>query len=432
MARGIREDLVDTVVLEVYRAVRDEGWLADRALSQVLRREKRLFSAERRAVAESVYGLLRRQGEIDFLLGPRATHSQRYAAWLARYGNLSAAAAAKRLGVTPSVLEPLAEAGKRIGHLADPIERLAVLQSVPRFIAALFTAELGEAEARELLEAMNRRAPLTVRANVLQTTRDDLAKQLSREGVGSTPTRFSPWGLVLDERVNAFSMPSFKDGLFEIQDEGSQLVALLCQVRPGKKVVDACAGAGGKTLALAMEMKNRGEIVAIDSDGERLDEARRRARRADVHNVRTRVIAAGAEADAQLADLAGTADVVLVDAPCSGLGTLRRKPDARWRLGEGDPARFAALQAELLSRFAKLVAPKGRLVYATCSIARIEDEVVAEAFAASHPEFTAVPAARLLGEPLAKALDLAGPYLRLWPHRQGTDGFFAAAFERAA
>ena len=230
-------------------------------------------------------------------------------------------------------------------------------------------------------------------------------------------------------RLGPDALAAFRDGWFEIQDEGSQLIALACGARPGQTVIDACAGAGGKSLALAAEMHNKGSLHVLDPDAERLEEARRRARRAGVHNLRARSIAAGPEAEAQLQDLAGKADVVLVDAPCSGLGTLRRKPDARWRLVPEDPARFAALQRELVRRFAALVRPGGRLVYATCSIGPTENDEVAD-FAAREAGLVPAPIAPLLGEERARVLGAAEARLTLLPHRHGTDGFFMATFER--
>jgi 16S rRNA (cytosine967-C5)-methyltransferase len=427
--RAIRTDLVDAVVLEVHGLVHDQAWLADRALERALRRERGLWSAERRAAAEAVYGVVRWQGQLDALLGGGPTLSERYAAWLARFGGVPPADAARRLGVDAARLAPLASADARIAAVADPIDRLALEASLPRWIVARFADQLGLEEARALARAMNERAPLTVRANLLAGDREALRARLARENVRAEPTRFSPWGLVLDGRENAFALAAFREGLFEIQDEGSQLVALACGARSGQTVVDACAGAGGKSLALAAEMHNRGSLHACDSDDGRLDEARRRARRARVHNLRARAIAPGAEAEEQLRDLAGKADVVLVDAPCSGLGTLRRKPDARWRLSPEDPARFAALQRELLRRFSALVRPGGRLVYATCSVGAAENEEVAEV-AARELALRPAPIAPLLGEERARALGAEEARLTVLPHRHGTDGFFVATFER--
>jgi len=430
--RPPRLDLVDPLVLEVHGLVHDQGWLADRALERALRRERGLFAAERRAVAESVYGITRWQGQLDLLLGRPPSLALRYAAWLARLGGVAPQEAARRLGVAPAALAPLAGADARLAAIPDPLDRLAAEASLPRWIAALFAGALGLEEGRTLAAAMNARAPLTVRANALLGTRDELRARLAEEGVQAEPTRFSPWGLVLDGHANAFALRAFKEGRFEIQDEGSQLIALACGARPGWIVVDACAGAGGKSLALAAEMRNKGSLHALDTDADRLSEARRRARRAGVHNLRAREIAAGPEADAQLADLAGEAHVVLVDAPCSGLGTLRRKPDARWRLAEGDPARFAAVQRALVLRFARLLRPGGRLVYATCSIGRTENDEIAE-FAEREAGLRPAPLAPLLGAERAAALGAPGAdasRLQLYPHRHGTDGFFLAVLER--
>jgi 16S rRNA (cytosine967-C5)-methyltransferase len=429
-ARPNRNDLVDAVVLEVHGLVRDQGWLADRALERALRRERGLWSAERRAIAEAVYGLVRYQGQLDAILGGHPTLALRYAAFLVRFGRVKPAEAARRLGVAAAALAPIEGADARIAQIADPLDRLSVEASLPRWIAARFVRELGAEEGRALALAMNVRAPLTVRTNALLGTRDALRARLAEDGTEAEPTRFSPWGLVLDGRENAFALRAFQEGRFEIQDEGSQLIALSCAARPGWTVVDACAGAGGKSLALAAEMRNKGSLHALDVDAERLDEARRRARRAGVHNLRARAIAAGPEAEGQLADLAGKADLVLVDAPCSGLGTLRRKPDARWRLAEGDPERFAATQRALVARFAPLLRPGGRLVYATCSVGRAENDDVAD-FAGREVGLRPAPLAPLLGEERASALGAEESRLHLYPHRHGTDGFFLAAFERA-
>ncbi len=427
--RALRNDQVDAAVLEVHGLVHDQGWLADRALERALRRERGLWAAERRAVADAVYGIVRWQGQLDALLGGRPALGERYAAWLARFGGIAPADAARRLGVAPARLAGLAQADARIAAVADPLDRFSLEASLPRWIADRFAAQLGLEDARALGRVLNERAPLTVRANLLRGDRGVLRARLAQEKVTAEETRHSPWGLVLDGRENAFALASFRDGWFEIQDEGSQLIALACGARPGLTVVDACAGAGGKSLALAAEMRNKGSLHALDSDAERLEEARRRARRAGVHNLRDRAIPAGAEADAALGDLAGKADVVLVDAPCSGLGTLRRKPDARWRLSPDDPARFARLQRELVRRFAALVRPGGRLVYATCSIGPTENDEVAE-FAVREVGLVPAPLAPLLGEDRARALGAGEARLTLLPHRHGTDGFFVATFEK--
>ena len=279
--RPPRLDVIDAVVLEVYGLVHDQGWLADRALERALRRERKMWAVERRQAAESLYGLLRMQGQIDFLLSGHAPGdtargldlATRYAGWLVRFGGTTAVEAAARLGVSAGTLKGLVDADRQIARIPDAHLRLAVEGSLPPWIVGRLVAERGEEEARQLVQVMNQRAPLTVRTNALKGDREALRARLEREGVRSEPTRFSPWGLTLDGHQNAFMLASFQEGWFEIQDEGSQLIALACGARPGKVVVDACAGAGGKTLALAAEMHNKGTLWALDSDAGRLDEA---------------------------------------------------------------------------------------------------------------------------------------------------------------
>ena len=436
----MRTQLVRMAVLEIYEQVRREGARADQALQRVLRREKQLRSVERRAVSDAVYGLLRLQGRVDHLLqralGTRklaleklatpTQHLLRYAAYLIAGERQSAASAAglagPEVGPWQWALE-LVAGPEPLGVPEDPLDALAAETSLPRWLAKLWREQLGVAETRALATALNQRAPLTVRANLLKSSRDELLAILRTEGSRVEPTRFSPWGVTFTGRTNVFALRAFKAGLFEVQDEGSQLIALACEARPGQVVVDACAGAGGKALALASEMHNKGRLVACDRDGRRLDELRPRARRAGVHNWEARSVPESS--DARIADLRGSADVVLVDAPCSGLGALRRNPDARWRLEVDEVDSFPPRQREILERYAQLVKVAGRLVYATCSINRGENEEVRASFLSAHPEFEptqVLPEATGLG---------AGAEVQLLPHRHGSDGFYIAAMRRS-
>ena len=436
----MRTQLVRMAVLEIYEQVRREGTRADQALQRVLRREKQLRSVERRAVSDAVYRLLRLQGRVDHLLqralGTRklaleklatpTQHLLRYAAYLIAGERQSAASAAglagPEVGPWQWALE-LVAGPEPLGVPEDPLDALAAETSLPRWLAKLWREQLGVAETRALATALNQRAPLTVRANLLKSSRDELLAILRTEGSRVEPTRFSPWGVTFTGRTNVFALRAFKAGLFEVQDEGSQLVALACEARPGQVVVDACAGAGGKALALASEMHNKGRLVACDRDGRRLDELRPRARRAGVHNWEARSVPESS--DARIADLRGSADVVLVDAPCSGLGALRRNPDARWRLEVDEVDSFPPRQREILERYAQLVKVAGRLVYATCSINRGENEEVRASFLSAHPEFEptqVLPEATGLG---------AGAEVQLLPHRHGSDGFYIAAMRRS-
>lgn len=427
--------MVRTAVLEIYEEVRREGARADQALQRVLRREKQLRSVERRAVSDAVYGLLRLQGRVDHLLGRALAtrgmslsglatptqHLLRYAAYLVVGERQSAESAAGLAGPEIAALSwtlDLLAQPSALGEPDDPLDALAAETSLPRWLAQVWSSQLGVDQTRALASALNQRAPLTVRANLLKNTREELIETLKAEGSRVEPTRLSPWGVTFTGRTNVFALRAFKNGRFEVQDEGSQLIALACEARPGQLVVDACAGAGGKALALASEMHNKGRLIACDRDSRRLDEMRPRARRAGVHNWEARAVPESS--DARIADLDAQADVVLVDAPCSGLGALRRNPDARWRLTAEEVATFPPRQIGILEKFARLVKPGGRLVYATCSINRAENQDVRALFLQRHAnEFTPV-----------SALPGWTDEVQLLPHVHGTDGFYIAALLR--
>ena len=425
--------------LEAYGAARHDGWLADRALDHVLRTKRHLYSNERRAVAERVYALLRRQRTVDALLARaggrlegRSTTEQdllRIAASRVLHGEPPehVATTSGLRADEARVLDALPGAAAALETLPRA-ERFAVEASLPDFLAERFLREFGDRAEAEAA-AMNERAPLTARVNLLKSTREALRERLRSEGVEARDTPLSPVGLFLETHQNAFSLPSFREGLFELQDEGSQLLGLLVDAPP-TRVVDACAGAGGKTLQLAAQMKNRGELFALDIEARRLEELKRRARRDGVHNVRIRPIPpSGPEVAAALSDLTDRADRVLVDAPCSGTGTFRRKPDARYRLTEAMLAQHVERQRMLLTQFAPLVRPGGRLIYGTCSVLSEENEAVVAWFLERHPGFHAVPPADRLGPELGAKVTTGG-FLRLTPALHGTDGFFGAILVR--
>ncbi|HEY0839258.1 MAG TPA: RsmB/NOP family class I SAM-dependent RNA methyltransferase, partial [Vulgatibacter sp.] len=414
--RPIREDLVRALALEAYAAIRDEGRVADRALDFLLRRERRLYASERRAVAEAVYSLLRSEGRLHHVfsealgdewrsLSPAAGRALAYEAIRVRDRGIPPERALADGGLAASLLPGLVAWTSPVAQPSgDPAERLAIEEGLPGWMAALFVREFGEEGAAALGRAMNERAPLTVRANRLHVDRDGLAARLEAEGVSSRPCEFSRDGLRVEGRLNLFSLPSFREGLFEIQDEGSQILAALLDPRPGWLTIDACAGAGGKTLALAATMRNKGRLVALDSDERRLAQLGPRARRAGVHNWEAHAVPADGLPVEMERRWSGKADAVLIDAPCTGLGVLRRNPDARFRLGEGSVARFAAVQRALLDRYASLAKPGGRIVYATCSVASEENERVVEAVLAARPDLELVPPSETLGDELARRL----------------------------
>ena len=264
-------------------------------------------------------------------------------------------------------------------------------------------------------------APTDLRVNLLKTTRAAALSALKEEGFDVEPTELSPWGVRLFGRQNVSRSRLFRDGWFEIQDEGSQLVALLARAKPGMRVIDYCAGAGGKTLALAMTMNNHGRITACDVSEHRLNGAIKRLRRANVHNVERHLLVTG---DKRLKRQEKKCDLVLVDAPCTGTGTWRRNPDARLRLTTVDLAELVAKQASILDSAQRLVRPGGALVYATCSLLTEEGEEQISAFLERYAEFQLVKIAEM------QTADLNGDALRLTPARNNTDGFFCCRMER--
>jgi 16S rRNA (cytosine967-C5)-methyltransferase len=308
-----------------------------------------------------------------------------------------------------------------------PAQRIALAASLPDWLAARLVSEWGE-RAERLALSLNERAPMTVRANLLVNDRDALAKQI---GLATSPGKWSDTALIVEGRTNLFATDAFKQGQMEAQDEGSQLLADLATAglsNPKPLVIDLCAGAGGKTLAIAARLGNRGRIIATDVDAKKLEELRRRARRATVSNAQALHLDGGTWPEALYA-LQGKADVVFVDAPCSGIGALRRNPEARWRLREADLATFATRQREILISASRLLAPGGRLVYGTCTLLSVENREVVEATLAARSELENVPLGNVLGE-RAPALGVDELSFTVAPDSHGTDGFFARVMRR--
>ena len=289
-------------------------------------------------------------------------------------------------------------------------------------------AAYGDAERAALAQGLLAAAPLDLRVNPLKTTRDAARAALAAAGIDAKPTAHSPLGLRVAGRPAINEHPLYLDGALEVQDEGSQLVGLLLAPKRNDMVVDFCAGAGGKTLLLGALMRSQGRLYAFDVSEKRLANLKPRLARSGLSNVHPQLIAH--ERDAKVKRLAAKIDRVLVDAPCTGFGTLRRNPDLKWRQTERDLAELVVKQQTILRAAATLVKPGGRLVYATCSVLPDENEAQVATFLAEHPGFAAVDAAAELAR-AGVALD-TGPTLRLVPHRHGCDGFFAAVVERRA
>ena len=406
-------------------AIVDAATPADRQMDRHFRANPGLGAGDRGVIAETVYACLRRLGLPRHLIGATGPAE----AWLAVH--------LLREGLSARALEQLRYRGEGALAAATLAARLraidptalprAVRLDLPEWLLARLDAQLGEQEAEALAAALQRPAPLDLRVNALKADRDTVRARLAGEGHALEPTPYSPLGLRRADRAPLFRTAAFRDGLFEVQDEGSQLLGLLVEARRRETVVDYCAGAGGKALQLAAQMANSGTVYAFDVAAHRLERIRPRLRRAGADNVQPIAIT-GAD-DARVCRLQGKADRVLVDAPCSGTGTLRRNPDIKWR--PLDLEGLTAGQHAILAAAATLLRPGGRLVYATCSLLREENEAVVDAFLATHSGFHRAPVSAILARRQV-ALPPTGDDLRLWPHRHGTDGFFAAVLERGS
>ncbi len=304
----------------------------------------------------------------------------------------------------------------------------------PEWMSDILDEAFGANKEKELL-ALNEQATTDLRVNTLKTTRNALLAGLIAEGFECIPTPTSKIGIRLKKRAPIFTSQYFKLGHFEVQDEGSQMVAEIVHAEAGMKVVDFCAGAGGKTLALAAQMKNKGRLMAWDTSEKRLTQIKDRLKRAGVDNVQIHVL--DSELDAFVKRHKSTADRVLVDAPCSGTGTWRRNPDLKWRFNPADLASVTAVQTTILQSASRLVKPGGWLIYATCSVLKNENDVQAENFLKSNPNFRVVCAEKIWNktpsiENKNEHRDKNVSYLSITPHQDGVDGFFAAVFERMA
>ena len=390
---------------------------ADETLSRYFRDHRELGQQERAFVAETVFAVLRRRRSLEAAAGsvePKA---------------LVAAALLRVQGLSARALEGLVEdaLAARVRAVRPEALPAAVRVDLPDWLWQKLETEHGEEEALRIAHGLLNPAPLDLRVNLARTDRDAVLERLARDEIAAAPTPHSPAGVRLAGKPAINRHPLFRDGLVEVQDEGSQLLAWLLAPRRGEMVADYCAGAGGKTLAIGMLMRGAGRIYALDVSAKRLAALAPRAARAGITNVHSVVLSG--DNDARARRLAAKLDRVLVDAPCSGFGTLRRNPDLKWRHGPQAVEELAAKQSRILASAARLVKPGGRLVYATCSLLREENEAIADRFAAAHPEFQPLSSAELLA---GQRIALEGERLRLWPHRHGTDGFFAAAFRRRA
>ncbi len=393
---------------------------ADAELSRFFHDRPRLGGRDRAFIAEACHGVLRHLRSLEHLAGARAPRPL-LLAWLARHG-----------GRNLREFEPVTDADERAwlkGVKAADLAGLApaVRLDLPDWLYARLRALYGD-RLETLAAALNRPAPLDLRVNTLRAQREAVRERLLADGIVADPMPWSPWGLRLRDKPALGHHPLYREGVIEVQDEGSQLLALLTEARRGEMVCDYCAGAGGKTLALGAMMKNTGRLYAFDVSDRRLARLKPRLARSGLSNVHPLRISG--ERDGRIKRLAGKFDRVLVDAPCSGLGTLRRNPDLKWRQTPQTVAELSVKQAAILAAAAGLVKPGGRLVYATCSLLPEENEDIVAAFLRDRADYRLLPVGPILA---AQRIDLPmGEVLRLDPSMHGTDGFYAAVLERIA
>lgn len=392
-------------VVDGLHLIFNEGVYASKAVEQILKRDKRWGSRDRGFIAETLYDIVRWKrlySEIAEVKEPfdRSNFFRLFVVWAVLRG--IPLPDWKQMEETPT---------RRIKGRFDELSKIRKYrESIPDWMDDLGVEAFGEKFWEKEIHALNQLAPVVLRVNTLKTSLPVLRQRLSDEGFASDLIPGYPHALVLKERSNVFSSEAFKEGMFEVQDASSQLVAPMLNVSPGQRVVDACAGAGGKSLHLAALMENKGQLISLDIYPQKLHELKRRARRNGVHNLETRLI----ESSKAIKKLHGKADRVLIDSPCTGLGVLKRNPDAKWKLHPSDLKKITSTQRQLLSDYSKMVKPGGKLVYATCSVL---------------PQENSQQVMEFLGTEEGKEFELAKE-LNVYAHISGFDGFYIAALDR--
>ena len=390
-------------VIHALDLIYNEKEYADKVVQKTLKLDKRWGVRDRKFVAETIYDMVRWKRLYNEIAGTKG-HYSRDNLWK----NFAVWATLKGIDL-PDWRYFEGTPTRRIKGKFDELQQIRKFrESIPDWMDETGEAELGKQWDKEIKE-LNKQARVILRTNTLKTNRKELQRLLSDEQIDTEIVPNVPDALVLSERKNVFISQAFKNGLFEVQDASSQLVAPFLDVKPGQKVIDTCAGAGGKTLHLASLMKNKGQIIAMDIYGHKLAELKKRAKRDGAHNIETRTI----EGTKAIKKLKGKADRVLIDAPCSGIGVLKRNPDSKWKLNADFLERIRQTQAEILDRYGSMVKNGGKMVYATCSILPTENEKQVELFLSNHPEFKLVKDKKVS------------------PSESGFDGFYMALMEKA-
>jgi 16S rRNA (cytosine967-C5)-methyltransferase len=398
----LHRNLVFTVIDSV-KLVFNEGEYADKVVQKALKRDARWGARDRKFVAETIYDMVRWKRLYNEIAGTKSHYTSENV-----WKNFAVLAILKGYKIPDwNQMQGIPE--RRIKGKFDELQKVRVFkESIPDWMDELCVKELGEDKWTNEIHALNTQAEVVLRVNTLKTTKVALRKKLSDEGIATEPVRGYEYALKLVERANVFTTESFKLGFFEVQDASSQLVADYLDVKPGMKVIDTCAGAGGKTLHLAALMENKGQIIATDIYESKLKKLKIRTRRAGVFNVTTKEI----DSLKVIKKMKGTADRVLIDAPCSGIGVLKRNPDSKWKLQPEFVENIIKTQAEILENYSQLVKVGGKMVYATCSILPSENENQVKNFLNNHPEFE-----------LEKQNKVSA-------YKSGFDGFYMALLER--
>ncbi len=384
----------------------NEGEYADKVIAKTLKRDKRWGSRDRSFIAETTYDIVRWKRLYAEIAEVKAPYSREnlfrlFAVWATLRG-IEIPSDWKQIEPVPT---------RRIKGKFDELSQIRKFrESVPDWLDELGVKELGEEVWEKEIHALNEQAPVILRTNTLKTTKEKLQQELQKEGIETEFLKGYPDALQLLERTNVFKTEAFKNGLFEVQDASSQLVAEFLEVKPGMRVVDTCAGAGGKSLHLAALMENKGQLIATDIYANKLKELKRRARRAGAHNIEPRAI----DSTKVVKKLYNTADRVLIDAPCSGLGVLSRNPDAKWKLQPEFIETIKQTQEEILKQYSKMVKDGGKMVYATCSILPSENEEQVKKFLSSEE---------------GKNFSLAKEQ-KILSSETGFDGFYMALLEK--
>jgi 16S rRNA (cytosine967-C5)-methyltransferase len=429
MDARISPAMVDSLTGLLARLLRFDG-PADAVMKRHFKADRRLGPRERSVVAEAAFDALRRLATLRWMM---QTADPLRAPHLAALVQLARVYGIDSLG--PRQLRGDERAVRGALSIDLGLAPAAVRAEVPMWLFQKVTVQYHD--AGPLLEALAQPAALDLRVNTMKSDREAVLAEFRAARLAGGPqhavaTRYSPDGIRLRDKPALARWPMYKDGRIEVQDEGSQLVARLASVRRGQMVVDFCAGAGGKTLALGSLMKSSGRLYAFDVNAKRLAGLGPRLARSGLSNVHPAAIRPGA--DPHVKRLAGKIDRVLVDSPCSGSGTLRRNPDLKWRFDDTELERLNAVQSEVLRAAARLVKPGGRLVYATCSVLSVENQDVVTSFLAEHPQFSVLPAAEVLrGQGIeVDHAERFAPWFVMLPHLHESDGFFAAVLEKSA